>query len=202
MIGSIDCMKWEWALCPRAHAGQYKGREKKPTVVLEAIASGDLWIWHADFGTAGSNNDINVLQRSSFLRRLLHGEIPRVTYKLGKTERDLPFLLADGIYPNWSVFAKGIATPTSQKEKNYTKLHSALRKDVERAFGVLQRQWRILALPARFWTVKKLEEVMHCCIILHNMIVESRHDLLHVVNIDNEYEHIKLQKELVEHAWE
>jgi hypothetical protein len=31
------------------------------TIMLEAAASHDLWIWHAFFGVPGSNNDINVL---------------------------------------------------------------------------------------------------------------------------------------------
>jgi hypothetical protein len=61
MLGSIDCMHWQWKNCPTAWAGQYQGKEQVPTVVLEAIASYDLHIWHAFFGTPGVCNDINVL---------------------------------------------------------------------------------------------------------------------------------------------
>jgi hypothetical protein len=53
-IGSLDCMHWVWKNCPSAFAGQYKGKEKKPTVVLEAVADQRLWIWHVFFGTAGA----------------------------------------------------------------------------------------------------------------------------------------------------
>ncbi|XP_057248858.1 uncharacterized protein LOC130590439 [Beta vulgaris subsp. vulgaris] len=42
--------------------GQYTGgHQGVPTRVLEVVASSDLWIWHAYFGVAGSNNDVNVL---------------------------------------------------------------------------------------------------------------------------------------------
>ncbi|XP_048493272.2 uncharacterized protein LOC125493793 [Beta vulgaris subsp. vulgaris] len=49
--GRIDCMHWQWKNCPRAWKGLYQGRSKSATVILEAVASGDLWIWHAFFGT-------------------------------------------------------------------------------------------------------------------------------------------------------
>jgi hypothetical protein len=58
MLGSIDCMHWEWEKCPTALHGQYRGHHKKPTIILEAVASADLWIWHAFFGMSGSCNDI------------------------------------------------------------------------------------------------------------------------------------------------
>lgn len=64
MLGSIDCMHWTWKNCPVAHAGQYQGKEGKPTMVLEAVASQNLHIWHCFFGLPGSLNDINVLDRS------------------------------------------------------------------------------------------------------------------------------------------
>jgi hypothetical protein len=34
-------------------AGQYKGHVEKPTIILEVVASNDLWIWHAFFGMLG-----------------------------------------------------------------------------------------------------------------------------------------------------
>ena len=73
MIRSIDCMHWEWKNCPNAWAGQYTGRSGKPTIILEAVASYDLWIWHAFFGTPGSCNDINVLHRSPVFDDVLEG---------------------------------------------------------------------------------------------------------------------------------
>ncbi|XP_024982917.1 uncharacterized protein LOC112519154 [Cynara cardunculus var. scolymus] len=44
MIGSIGCMHWEWKNYPSAWDGQNAGRSGKPTIILEAVASYDLWI--------------------------------------------------------------------------------------------------------------------------------------------------------------
>ncbi|GKD19977.1 ALP1-like protein [Tanacetum coccineum] len=55
MLGSLDCTDWEWFGCPYAFKGQYVRRDhgSNPFILLEAVASQDLWIWHAFFGVAG-----------------------------------------------------------------------------------------------------------------------------------------------------
>ncbi|GKC60120.1 ALP1-like protein isoform X1 [Tanacetum coccineum] len=42
-----------------------------PTIMLEPVASQDLWIWHAFFRVTGANNDINVLDNSPLFDDLL-----------------------------------------------------------------------------------------------------------------------------------
>lgn len=81
MLGSIDCMHWHWEKCPVAWKGMYTcGDQGVPTVILEAVASHDRWIWHAFFGVPGSNNDINVLNQSLLFVQQLRGEGPQVQY--------------------------------------------------------------------------------------------------------------------------
>jgi hypothetical protein len=72
-IGGIDGMHWAWKNCPAGWAGKYKGKEKITTIVLEAVASKSLHIWHAFFGSPGALNDIIILQRSNFFYNLLAG---------------------------------------------------------------------------------------------------------------------------------
>jgi hypothetical protein len=60
----------------------YKGHEKESTIILEAVASKHLWIWHAFFGMCGSHNDINVLQRSSIFARLAECQGIQVNYNI------------------------------------------------------------------------------------------------------------------------
>lgn len=71
MIGSVDCMHWAWKNCPVALKGQFQGKEGQATLVLEAAASRDTYIWHCFFGCPGSCNDINVLDRSPLLNRII-----------------------------------------------------------------------------------------------------------------------------------
>jgi hypothetical protein len=68
--------------CPAAWKGQYKGHCKDATIILEAVASNDLWIWHLFFGLPGSLNDFNVLSRSPLFSRLIQGEAPPCNYEV------------------------------------------------------------------------------------------------------------------------
>jgi hypothetical protein len=67
MFGSIDCTHWDWGNCPVAHQGQYQDRDGNRSIILEAVATSDLWVWHAFVGVPGSCNDINVFDRSTLL---------------------------------------------------------------------------------------------------------------------------------------
>ena len=79
--------------------GQYKRHENKPTIILEAVASYDLWCWHAFYGMPGSHNDINVLHRSPLFDNLAEGRAPEVNYTINGHEYNMGYFLADGIYP-------------------------------------------------------------------------------------------------------
>ena len=63
--------------------------------------------------------------------------------------------------------------PVGEKRKRFAQEQESARKDVERAFGVLQSRWGIVRYPANTWSTQKLWEVMTACVIMHNMIVED-----------------------------
>ncbi|XP_071728565.1 protein ALP1-like [Rutidosis leptorrhynchoides] len=158
MLGSLDCMHWAWKNCPYRYKGHYtRGDHGYPTIMLEAVASYDLWIWHAYFGPAGSNNDINVLNQSDLFNDLLQDTSPP----------------SDGIYPEWSTIVKSFKSPPTPETAKFKKYHESARKDIERAFGVLQGRWAIIKNPCRQFYVERIRRIMHSCVILHNMITED-----------------------------
>ncbi|XP_015966727.1 uncharacterized protein LOC107490455 [Arachis duranensis] len=147
MLGSIDCMHWQWKNCPKARKGMYmSGYRGVATIVLEVVASSNLWIWHAFFGVSDSNNDINVLDRSPMFDDIINDHALEVNYTINATREETLVIC------------------------------TIPRKAKERAFGVLQARFAIIRGPARFWKKKKPANIMRAYIILHNMIVEDERD--------------------------
>lgn len=132
-----------------------------------------MWIWHAFFGVAGSCNDINVLHGSPLFNAVLQGNAPEVHFTVNGTSYFEGYYLTDGIYPEWSSFVKSFPCPMDPKRKKFKERQEAARKDVERAFGVLQAHWAIIRGPARSYYKSELTNIIYTCIILHNMIIED-----------------------------
>jgi len=48
-----------------------------------------------------------------------------------------------------------------------------VRKDVERAFGVLRSRFAMVRGPCRMWDKETIWYIMTAAVILHNMIIEN-----------------------------
>ena len=177
MFGSLDCMHWEWKNCPVAWQGDFGDREGKKSIILEAVATEDLHIWRVFFGLPGSNNDLNVLQRSPLVNNMLHSEACNDTFEINGCEYNRYYLLTDGIYPKWSCFVQSIHLPSHAKSAYFASRQKAVHKDVERCFGVLQARFAIVKNPCMQWSMEVINDIMFTCIILHNMIVEDEQGL-------------------------
>ncbi|GJT07061.1 ALP1-like protein [Tanacetum coccineum] len=201
MLGSIDSIHWPWANCPVAYRAQFSrgGHGPDPFILLEAIASNDLWIWHAFFGVSEMNNDVNVLRQSFIFNDLKSGRASDVPFVANNVPYKRGYYLTDGIYPQW--------------------------KDVKRAFGVLKQKWKLIKYPAREMSRSRLSDVMYTCIILHNMIIHDNGEAIstdffpekqhrdddHVRTHEESMQvtqeiisrtgHLSLKADLVEHIW-
>nr|GEX67644.1 hypothetical protein [Tanacetum cinerariifolium] len=87
---------------------------------------------------SGVNNDINVLDNSPLFDDLLDDLAPVVPYVVNGVEYRNGYYLADGIYPEWASFVKSFTVATDPKHTYFKQRQKSARKDVERAFGVLQ----------------------------------------------------------------
>ena len=103
----------------------------------------------------GSNNDVNVLESSHLFSNLAQGIASP------------PHYIIQGKEYNWVIIWPTIYIQNGLSKKKYFAIQrEACRKDVERAFGVLQSCFAIVKGPARFWKKDVLHDIMTKCIIL------------------------------------
>ncbi|CAK8541778.1 unnamed protein product [Lathyrus sativus] len=96
----IECLLQMGEAC--GFPWQYvRGDHGKPTVMLEAIASQDLWISHAFFGVASSNNNTNAFNQFDVFNDVMQGRALEAHYSVNDTEYNMGYFLLDGIYPKW-----------------------------------------------------------------------------------------------------
>lgn len=181
MYGSLDCMHSMWKNCPKAWQQSFVGKVGKATIVLEAISDYNLWFWHVFFGSGGSFNDLNVLDSSNLLKMILDGVLEELERDSGAVPYEISgqvfhqlFILVDGIYPRYSRFVRGFKDPLTPEDRVYSSWQEGARKDIERAFGVLQARFQWVSRPTHLMDMEGITRRMKTCLILHNMGVSDR----------------------------
>jgi hypothetical protein len=90
-------------------------------------------------------------------------KLPVFSFFINGSQYNTRYYLADGIYPEWAVFVKSINSPQLEKHKVYARQQEAKRKDVERAFGVLQTRFNIVRHPSPSWGKTNLQNYESLC---------------------------------------
>ncbi|GJV37601.1 RNA-directed DNA polymerase, eukaryota [Tanacetum coccineum] len=105
---------------------------------IDSVPDQRLWIWHAYFGVPGLNNDLNVLYGSPLFDDVLADTAPEAPFVVNGRTYKQGYYLADGIYPTWSTFVKTFSIAMDEKTLKFKRVQESTRKDIERAFRVLQ----------------------------------------------------------------
>ncbi|XP_004305740.1 PREDICTED: uncharacterized protein LOC101306947 [Fragaria vesca subsp. vesca] len=79
------------------------------------------------------------------------GQTPQLNYHVNRTLYEFEYYLADGIYPKWATLVQSIKHPENEAEEYFSTKQEAYRKDVEKAFGILQARFAIIRQPTRGW---------------------------------------------------
>uniref|UniRef100_A0A0D3DQY9 DDE Tnp4 domain-containing protein n=1 Tax=Brassica oleracea var. oleracea TaxID=109376 RepID=A0A0D3DQY9_BRAOL len=148
---------------------------QKRTAAIRMLAYGQSGDTYDEYLRLGEStlNDINVLDRSPVFDDILQGRAPKVKFKVNNHTYRMAYYLTDGIYPNWSTFIQSIPLPQGPKAELFAERQESTRKDVERAFGVLQSRFTIVKNPALLSDKEKIGRIMRTCVIFHNMIEDN-----------------------------
>ncbi|GKA10591.1 ALP1-like protein isoform X1 [Tanacetum coccineum] len=116
-----------------------------PFILLEAIASQELWMSHAFFGVFEESNDINVIHQCPLFTDLKDGNAPKVLF---------------------------MANDAMMTTSGYN-INEWMKRKGNMWNGLLvfsRKKWAILANPTRLTHLERIRIKMYTCIISHNMI--------------------------------
>ena len=203
--GCVDCMCLEWKNCPVSEKGQYHNSKdsKLATLKVEAWCDMHLYIWHWYAGRPGTNNDKTMVSYSPLFTAITTGTL---SLNLPSSYRILPYhpsrtrgyFLVDGIYPRWPIFILPIHSADNVRESRFSAKQEGRRKDIERAFGVIQGRFKSLRYEDFRWFKSSIITSSHTCVILHNMIVRMNQEGYFSDDIAEEDEDFNLITEMRE----
>lgn len=173
LLGSINCCKWEWNNCPMAFLRQFKGKEKRTMVILEAKADRSQWILHVLLWMARCLKYSNAIEASIIFKRIPLGmSLLSCEFCISDKRRIKLYWFADGIYLQAPMFFSSVKQPKIKNEKFFAGVQEAFRKNIERPFNTLQVKWKIIAQPFHLMTVETVNTIMKC-VILYNVFVKK-----------------------------
>lgn len=139
---------------------------------MEAIVDGELWFWHLSIGHIR-----HILSNITTIQRILFGQFPPlIAHAINEKIRDIPYYLADGIYPSWPIFVKSTKGCTERNLMRFLHHEEAVRKVFERTFGVVVAYFHVLKSQYGMWCKDYAMDILRTCVILHNMNREARRD--------------------------
>ncbi|XP_010424794.1 PREDICTED: uncharacterized protein LOC104709959 [Camelina sativa] len=128
---------------------------------LEQFAEGVINLFGDEYLRRPTVEDLQRLLNIGELRRfpgmigsidffddVLQGIAPKVKFFVNGRAYHMAYYLTDDIYPNWATFIQSIPMPQDPKSSLFATSQEGTRKDVERAFGVLQARFAIVRNPA------------------------------------------------------
>jgi hypothetical protein len=175
--GSMDVTHLRWDACPKDMTNFYKGRYPYPTVATQAIVDHNRRILYLSELFHGKENDKTITVNDPFCVSVIHGKLSQVEYCLynehgQRTRAHGGYFIVDGGYQNIACFVDPLSDAITLSEIKWSEYLTSVRKDVECTFGILKARFRILKYPLRYENLTMLTNIVKCCAILHNMLLE------------------------------
>ena len=138
----------------------------------------DMRVLHVCSMFAGRFNDKTKVLYDTYVKRLREGFYDGFSFNLRDSEgvetthHDNPYLTCDGGYHKWLQLMCGFKTTNVEALALWSKKLESIRKDVECAFGVMKKRFKVLKIPLLFRDVSFMENIFMTCCCLHNMLLD------------------------------
>lgn len=122
---------------------------------------------------SGSQNDLNILDRSPLIRDIINGKNDGISFRVNGYVHNRYYILTNGIYPHWIALCKPSMNHNMKRESTLPKKQETTNKNMGMAFIVLQTHWAIIQNLGKQWKIEALDNIIKAYIIIHNMIIKD-----------------------------
>ena len=172
-------------------AADHRNRNKSFSILLQGVVDSKCYFTSINTGPPGSLHDSAHFKSTELYRRVEEGTMGGFHDDPLSWPAGLPFppyIVADRGYPllSWCItpFKMGpMGAPLSSEETWFNRKHSSTRMSVERAFGILKARFKEIGTKSSM-KLEFLPTVVHCCCILHNILLASKDRTLDQILID------------------
>lgn len=162
-------------------AADHRNRHKSFSVLLQGVVDSKCYFTSINTGPPGSLHDSAHFKSTELYRKAEAGTMGGFHDDPLGWDLGLPFppyLVADRGYPllSWCItpFKLGpMGLPLSGEEAWFNRKHSSTRMSVERGFGILKARFKEIGTRSSL-KLDFMPTVIHCCCILHNILLASK----------------------------
>jgi Plant transposon protein len=175
-LGSMDCTRLKWGMCPVQIRQSATGKEGFPTLVFQVIVDHSRFIHYCSNYFLGGMNDINTVLNDPYPRSVISGCLKEISFQLYDQNGELfncrgAYLITDGGYPEFAVFIDPDHKRMSRNVVLWSEWLESVRKDIECTFGILKQRFRFLRDSVVYHNPETIQDAMKTCCCLHNMIM-------------------------------
>ena len=172
-------------------AADHRNRNKSFSILLQGVVDSRCYFTSINTGPPGSLHDSAHFKSTELYRKVGEGTMGGFHDDPLTWPTALPFppyIVADKGYPllSWCItpFKTGpMGIPLTREELWFNRKHSSTRMSVERGFGILKSRFREIGTKSSL-KLDFLPTVVHCCCVLHNILLASKDRTLDQILID------------------
>ena len=172
-------------------AADHRNRYKSFSILLQGVVDSKCYFTSINTGPPGSLHDSAHFKTTELFRKVEEGVMggfhddPQ-TWGTGLSFP--PYIVADRGYPllSWCITPfkmDPMGVPLTQEETWFNRKHSSTRMSVERGFGILKSRFKEIGTKSSL-KLDFLPTVVHCCCVLHNILLASKDRTLDQILIE------------------
>ena len=175
-VGSMDCTRVKWTMCPARMRWLHTGKEGFPTAVFLVIVDHNKRVQYVSCAYKGSCNDVQICQNDPICLAVMNGALEDIEYELynefgEKYKCKGGYILVDGGFVNSIVFIEPDKFRVNRDAVLYSEWLESVRKDVECFFGILKKRWWWFRNGICYHDIDILEGAFKTVCALNNMIL-------------------------------